>query len=568
MKKLSTTLFLFMLFISLNSMKAQICAANFIWSNQANGVVSFTSTSILSTSLAPLSATYYWSFGNANTYTAVGVPGMNATTTYTSNGNYVVNLFILSSNPTCSTSISYTINVTNASNSPTCNVNANFTASQGNSGLVQFNNSSTGTITGTTYSWNFGDNTTLNTSTSPAHTFSANGSYIVTLLATNNATCTSTKTLQVNVNTYCNLVANYTVAYGNNGQVNFTSTSTGTASGAFYNWIFGDGTNATSGPTASHTYSNGTYNAMLVIFNNSLTPNCIDTAMNVITVTNNTCNISAGFTSALGTAGLVSFTNTTIGTNANTTYTWNFGNGMISNAANPSLTFGSSGVYFVTLTSRNAANCSSTTGQSISVTGIPCVANANFTLAPTNTPQLWVAIPVNPWNVSNASWSWGDNTANTNTLYAAHQYSVAGLYNICLTVTASCGATASACASYSVYRGTAAAAIININVLAPALKNLDQVSTVGLNELQKSIYSEVYPNPGTGLFNVNVSGLKSEQAKLSVYSFNGALLYTADVAVIDGQLKTDISLNANSGIYFLKLNAGETQLVQKLVISK
>lgn len=567
MKKLRTLVLPFLLIAGMNGMKAQICAANFTWSNQANGVVSFTSTSALSSSIAP--ATYYWNFGNATTFSATGFSGMTANTTYTSNGSYVVNLFILQSNPTCSSSISYTINVNNATNTPTCNLNANFTASQGSSGFVQFNNTSTGSITGTTYNWNFGDNSTNSTNTAPVHTFSANGSYIVTLVATNNATCTSTRTLQVNVNTYCNLVANYTVSYGNNGQVNFTSTSTGTVSGATHNWIFGDGSNTVGGPTATHTYTNGAYNAMLIINNNSLTASCIDTVMNTITVSNNTCNISAGFTASVSTGGQVFFVNNTTGTTANTTYTWNFGNGFTSNVATPSLTYGSSGVYLVTLISRNASTCASTISQSVTVTGIPCVANANFSIAPTNTPQAWIAIPSNPWNVVNARWSWGDNSANSNSLYASHQYAAAGMYNICLTVTASCGSTASACASYSVYRASAAAAIININVQAPALKNLDQVSTVGLKELENSVHSEIYPNPGTGFFNVNISGLSSENAKLSVYSINGTLLYVTDLKVADGQIKTDLSLqNASSGIYFLRVSAGETNLTQKLVITK
>lgn len=568
MKKLITFLAVFMLLTSMSSnLNAQGCNANFIWTNQANGVVSFTSTSILSSSIAP--ANYIWNFGNATTFTATGFSGMTTSTTYTSNGSYVVTLFILQTNPTCSTVVSYTINVNNATNTPTCNLNSNFTAAQGNSGFVQFNNTSTGTNANTTYNWNFGDNTAANINTSPVHTFSANGSYIVTLVATNNATCTSTKTLQVNVNTFCNLIANFTVAYGNNGQVNFTSTSTGTTSSSIYQWIFGDGASTIGGPLTAHTYSNGTYNARLLVMSSSLTPNCVDTVMNVVTITNNTCNIAAGFTSSVQTGGLVSFNNTTSGTTANTTYTWNFGNGTISNSANPTITYASSGFYLVTLTSRNSSNCSSTTAQSVNVTGIPCVANANFTLAPTATPQFWIAIPANPWNIANASWSWGDNTANTNTLYASHQYSVSGMYNICLTVTATCGSTASACASYSVFRASAAAAIININVQAPPLKNVDEASTVGLQQLQNAIHSEVYPNPGTGVFNVSVSGLTGEKAQVAVYNINGALLYTAEMPVNGGQIDTNISLiNANSGIYFLKVTAGETAITKKLVISK
>src|SRR5207253_4577070 len=81
--------------------KAQTCAANFSFTNLPNGVVSFSSTSIATTSVTA----YYWSFGNNTTYTAMGISGANTSTTYTANGAYVVQLFIMSTAPSCSSAI-------------------------------------------------------------------------------------------------------------------------------------------------------------------------------------------------------------------------------------------------------------------------------------------------------------------------------------------------------------------------------------------------------------------------------------------------------------------------------
>lgn len=544
--------------------KAQpACQANFAFNTFPNGAATFTSTSILSSSIAPV--TYFWNFGNTMTYSATGFAGMATNTTYTANGTYTVTLFILQANPTCSAQISYTIGITTAGG---CALSANYNYSQGSNGLVNFNNLTTGTFPGVGYAWDFGDNTAINNSTSPAHTYSANGAYVATLVATNNATCVSTKTLLINVNTYCNLVANFTSSNGNNGLVNFSSTSTGTTGSSFYFWNYGDGSNVVSGgPTASHTYSNGTYQAVLTVFNNSVT--CSDTISNPVTVTNATCNIAASYTASYGAGGLVNFINNSTGTNANTTYTWNFGNGFFSNATNPSVTYPSSGVYMVSLIASNGANCSNVYTFTINVTGIPCVANANFTMAPTSTPQFWIAVPSFPWNISNATWNWGDNSTSSFSLYAAHQYSAAGMYNICLTVTATCGATATACSSYSVYRTSAAASIINVNVNAPELKNLDQTNNVGIKELMKSATLSIYPNPSTGIFNITVSGLDSEKSNITVLNIVGEVLYSSTVDSKGGQLNTDLTLsNAKSGVYFVQINSGSKVVTQKLVIDK
>jgi PKD repeat protein len=564
MKQLSTILKTLVLLIAISfagEAKAQLCSANYSYSIGAGGAVTFTSTGYNSTTVTPVS--YYWNFGGGNTFTATGSP--NAIFTFSANGVYVVNLFVLQSNPTCSASISYSIMISNAGG---CALNANFNYTQGGNGLVNFNNTSSGTLPGVTYSWNFGDNTALNTTTSPAHTYSANGTYVATLVATNNATCVSTKTLAINVNTYCNLVASFSSTNGANGLVNFASSSTGTTGSTSYAWKFGDGGTAT-GVAPSHVYINGSYQATLTVSSSSVLANCIDTIVNPIVVTNNTCNISANFSSTVNTGGNVSFNSTSAGTNGSTTYTWNFGNGFTSNSASPNVTYLSGGVYYVTLIASNASNCTSTITKTVNVTGIPCVANANFTLVPTNTPQFWTAIPSYPWNVSTASWSWGDNSVSNFSLYAAHQYSTAGLYNICLTVTASCGATASSCATYSVFRSSAAAAIINVNVLAPTLKSVDNNNAVGLKDLQAAASVNIYPNPSTGLFNVRLNGLESETSTISVFNLVGDLLYTQVVETTGGQLNTDLSLNnASNGIYFLQVTSGSKTLAQKLVISK
>jgi len=543
--------------------KAQSCSANFIFSYQANGGVTFTSTSIVSNSLT---TTYYWNFGNNTTFSATGVMGMGAFTTYSTNAPYVVTLFIMQTAPSCSSAIQFTVNPTNAGG---CALNANFGYTQGSNGLVNFNNTTTGTISGVTYAWNFGDGSPASTAISPIHNYPANGTYTVTLVATNNGTCTNTQVTVINVNSFCTLNASFTTTLGANGLVNFASTSTGTVPGANYFWNFGDGSSTVGGPTISHTYANGNYSALLIVMNSSVNPSCADSSFQAIAVTNNTCFINSGFTFSVGSNGLVSFFNTSTGTTSSTSYTWNFGNGFTSNATNPTLTYLSGGVYTVTLLASNSSNCNSNQGAVVSVTTIPCVANANFSVVPTGTLQFWNAIPANMWNVANATWSWGDGSSSSS-LFASHQYSTAGMYNICLTVTASCGATASACASYSIFKPTPAGAIININVVQTPLQSIDNSNPVGISLLQRGapVY-ELYPNPSTGTFNLKIDGLNSDKAVVTVYNVVGNLLHSATVDTGSGKLNQEINLNnASTGVYFVQIQSGDQTFTRKLIINK
>lgn len=539
---------------------SQSCQASFTFNYGPNGLVTFSSTSVLTNTATTV---YYWTWGNgAPTFTGTGNAGKFPSNTYTANGTYTVTLFILSSAPTCSSGATAVITITNVNANP-CNLNANFNINQSASGQVQFNNTSTGTVAATTYTWNFGDNSSSNL-VSPPHTYSANGLYTATLYASNNTTaaCTSSIQMQINVNTYCNLVASFTKTNNANGLVNFQSTSTGTLNGYIYLWTFGDGAQTGSGtnPSTSHVYANGSYTATLLVMNNSVTPTCLDTAFQMVTVSNNTCSLANPTIISSANNGVLNFSAAGQGITANTTYTWNFGNGTGSFLAAPSATYPSAGVYGVNLIMSNGNGCTVTKFQTFSVSGIPCVANANFTVVPTGTNQVWTAIPSFPWNVSNAQWSWGDGS-NTYSLYASHQYSASGMYPICLTVTANCGATASACASYSIYRG---AGFVYINVNPPAIKYNQIVS--GILNLE-STFLQVYPQPNAGAFELVYAQGSAESAKVNLYALNGACIKSVDWP----NTKLPLQLNwtdLNAGLYFLKISSSEGLIQQKLIIEK
>jgi PKD repeat protein len=164
---------------------------------------------------------------------------------------------------------------------------------------LNFINSSTGNVT--SYKWTFGDGTT-STAQSPAHTYSAAGTYTVSLTATGpGGSNTQTRSNYISVSgTATAPVAAFT-ANKTSGTapvaVQFTSTSKGTISS--HAWKFGDGTTSTA-QNPIKTYSvPGTYTVSLTVTGNA--GSNTKTMTNYITVTSSSagCPCSIWSTSAL-----------------------------------------------------------------------------------------------------------------------------------------------------------------------------------------------------------------------------------------------------------------------------
>jgi PKD repeat protein len=130
--------------------------------------------------------------------------------------------------------------------------------------------------------------------------------------------------------------------------VNFKDTSYTSDPGGILvqTWTFGDG-NTGSGAAPSNTYTCGTFDVGLTVVD--------ATGSKSITKTG---YISAGLVTADFTASSttgfaplsVTFTNTSVGTNATSRYLWNFGDGGTSSAENPTHIYTVNGTYDVSLT--------------------------------------------------------------------------------------------------------------------------------------------------------------------------------------------------------------------------
>ena len=370
----------------------------------------------------------------------------------------------------------------------------------------------------------------------------------------------------LNTQAQCNLVVNYTYTLLNNGAVAFSSTSSGTTNNTTYSWQeeFSTITLGTS-PSFTTTFNNGTYNIYLYASNS---PSCGSTSPTIaITVSSSSCSLNSGFSYTANATGLVNFSNTTTGTNANTSYNWDFGDGTSSNLMNPSKTYTNGGIYSVTLKTfqSNSTSCRDSLTKSVWVMSTTCIPNANFTVAPSGTPLVWLAIPSFPWNVGSAVWNWGDGSSS-NTLYTSHTYSAAGLYNICLTVMVNCASgpsTASTCSFYSIFKTfhSSEASMIQINVVPP------NQFAVGLQaEIENPIDVFVYPNPSQTEFTIKLDKLSESETQISLLNILGEEVYRSEEISVNGQLsKNIVHERFATGIYTLKISNGNRRHTQKLM---
>jgi len=520
---------------------------NFIFSNLANGQVSFTNTSVNTAS----NTTYTWSFGNGASSTSI-----SPTITYTSNGVYTVTLTASSGCGLFSTS--YTVSVTNISG-PSCS--ASFTYVGTTSGNYTFTSTSGGTTPSTNYYWTFGSNGTYSATGSaganpPVQTFTSSGTQSITLTIVNTSTfCTSTTGSLVSM-TICAVHADFS-SLSSSTTVSFSNLSTNTLATTTYSWNYGDGSGS-QGINPVHTYSAAGFYAVTLIASNGAT--CSSSMTKTISVT--VCNLSSNFTHIAYAGGVVQFNSASTNTTNSTTYHWNFGDGVYSYASSPTHTYNNGGTYLVTLKVQDTlSSCNDSLVQSINVTGIACTANSNFTLVPTNTPHYWTATPAYPYNVTSAIWYWGDGTQSY-TLYASHLYTSAATYDICLSVTVSCGASSNYCYSYAVNKPAEnSSQIVYINVLPPAM-------TTGITSPEADNFSYVvYPNPNSGEFNIHLQGNNTKDVFVTVYNIVGEIVYQSDFGTEEGNFTKTIRLeNQARGIYFVRLNAGSKTLTQKIII--
>jgi PKD repeat protein len=213
------------------------------------------------------------------------------------------------------------------------------------------------------YSWNFGDGTTGSGRTA-THSFTAAGTYAVTLTVTDQYSRTASTTQTVDVAGGAGPTASFLTspsAPHAGDSVNFNASASVPTAGRTirtYAWDFGDGTlKTTSGPTTTHDFvAPGAYTVTLVVTDDA---GRTGVATSTVTVSSDAPTAdftfsqlppNAAHTMQFNSSGSAASTGRTIAS-----YSWDFGDGGSSTLASPSHTYAAGASYNVTLSVTDSA---------------------------------------------------------------------------------------------------------------------------------------------------------------------------------------------------------------------
>lgn len=375
-----------------------------------NGSATFTNTSF------PGPTSVLWTFGDGNSSTSVN----SATNTYTVPGVYTVKLYNTYAN--CMDSASQTVTV-NAL--PVADFTSPDTVKCQPPLTSNFQDLTPGA---TSWQWNFGDGGT-STLQNPSHTYTNYGTYNVTLIVTNGAGCTDTivkpnfikiRRAQISIP---GLPANGCIPFTINPVATINSLDAVTS----WYWIFGDGGTSTL-QNPSHTYvAQGTYTVSLIITTSGGCTDTLTIPQAVKVGSKPMANFSAAPIPQCAFQA-VQFTDMSVPADQ---WLWNFGDGNISTAQNPTHAYGMPGVYTVTLIAFNNG-CGDTLIRPNYVSILPPVAEFSATANCSRRKEFQFT----DMSIGPLTWSWDFGDGNTSTLQnPLHTYAAFGTYMVTLTVT-------------------------------------------------------------------------------------------------------------------------------------
>jgi len=319
---------------------------------------------------------YTWFFGNLP-------PIMTSNSTVTNPlpmGNYPITLIVKDENECRDTTTSFI---------KASGVDALFTLPSSIGCLPEFEvnpvNTSTSDTTIVNYIWNYGDGSgnSQGTLPLPPHTYSVatspSQSYTISLTAINANTCTNTYTTSITVNAPAPSIAatsNTNICAGSS--VNFSSGNVANVS--TYAWNFGDGIlDSTTTSITNHVYNNGG------IFSTSVSiidiNGCIGYSSNVPVIVQAIPQAGFSITNMCDTLSLavcagcnIVFTDTSVNSSPQPRV-WNLGTGapVVGNES-VGTTYGTEGLYTITLISTSSFGCKDTIIDTIEVLG----AHADF----------------------------------------------------------------------------------------------------------------------------------------------------------------------------------------------
>ncbi len=302
--------------------------------------------------------------------------------------------------------------------------------------IVTFNDNSSNIPTG--HAWTFAGGTPpTSTNSSQTVIFNAPGTHLVTLVSSNASGSSAPVTVTITV--YPSPTANFS-ANATTGcfpkNILFTDASDPGPGATLTSWTydFGDGNIESGTQSPSHTYHfGGNFPVTEFVKNNYGCQGSasIKTISGYITLAN---GVLPYFTDSLSASCKppvkAYFNNQTTGP-ATLGYTWNFGDGVTSTAANPTHDYTASGTYTVKMVATSTQGCGDTSYVTVNVA-------ASTNTSSFSVPSIVCAgTPINITNTSNPSpnasaWSYSDGSKNDTSINAVHSFPAPGAFSITL----------------------------------------------------------------------------------------------------------------------------------------
>ncbi len=375
---------------------------------------------------------YTWDFGDGapiNTQTA-------PSHIYTVPGLHVVRLIAQSSSPSaCKSKDTTYLNV----RVDTANTYADFSfviTDSCNPYKATFTNTSPYTTAQTTYAWDFGDATTYNGATPPAHSFPAVGTYQVRLIITDTTTCNKKDTIIKPVTfTTFDVIAAAAATPDTEGCVpffvQFQNNSTNATS---YTWDFGDFTPGSTLTAPSHTYTLYGLHVARVIAQSNSPSACKTKDTAYVNIKVDTTNINANMSVSIIDSCdpyTVQFGNASSVISPWTQFNWDFGDATGFNGITPPIhSYPAIGTYQVRLIAIDTSTCNKrdTFTRSVTFSTFNVVAVASVQPDTAGCAPFVAQFASNSINADSYAWNFGDNTPLSTSANPSHTYTTKGTH--------------------------------------------------------------------------------------------------------------------------------------------
>jgi len=400
-------------------------------------------------------ANFEWNFGDGNTTT-----GPLVTHAFPSAGSYTVTLTV-TDDKGATNSTDLTLTVT-ANQAPTAKleISGNFIAGQ----EIAFSAAGSGDPENPelTYAWDFGDGTTA-TDSNPKHTYSAAGTYTVTLTVTDHVGLATETSRTVNVASSDGPVAVFSVSGSMveeevvqfDASDSYDQSSGGSVVG--YAWDFGDGTTAT-GVNPTHIYAQpGNYPVRLTVTDDDGLSSAGESTLTI--GPNQPPQALFGYSGVMTTGGTITFDGSSSYDPEGhdlTAYHWDFGDGTEADTSEATHAFAGEGDYTVALTvtdDRGQETTGSKVLHIVSAATAPqasCNVSGEYVVGQSLSFDGSASTPPPGRVITAYEWDFGDGATATG-IQVDHVYDRAGRYETVLRVTDDQGGWSEAHVFFGIY---------------------------------------------------------------------------------------------------------------------